>query len=195
MAHYVQTADDNGGVHINSGIPNRGFYLAATAIGGNAWEKAGKVWYVTLRDRLRPKSDFKAAAMLTVTVAKELFGARSVVAQAVNDAWAQVGVFLGSAMRVKLERSGGLANVHRSVSVDAAALAPERAEELRRLVAAANLSKFPDNPTPIAGRPDRFIYKLTVEDESAAHTVTVSEDVATEDLQRLVDWLQHTAEG
>ncbi|MGD1146671.1 MAG: protealysin inhibitor emfourin [Thermoanaerobaculaceae bacterium] len=98
-------------------------------------------------------------------------------------------------MRVKLERSGGLANVHRSVSVDAAALAPERAEELRRLVAAANLSKFPDNPTPIAGRPDRFIYKLTVEDESAAHTVTVSEDVATEDLQRLVDWLQHTAEG
>ncbi|MFD8784112.1 M4 family metallopeptidase [Kitasatospora sp. NPDC059599] len=27
---------DNGGVHINSGIPNRAFHLAATAIGGNA---------------------------------------------------------------------------------------------------------------------------------------------------------------
>ena len=92
MAHYVETADDNGGVHINSGIPNRAFYLAATAIGGNAWEKAGKVWYVTLRDRLRPNSDFKAAATFTVAVAKELFGARSPVVRAVTDAWSKVGV-------------------------------------------------------------------------------------------------------
>jgi Zn-dependent metalloprotease len=92
MTHYVQTADDNGGVHINSGIPNRAFYLTAMAIGGNAWEKAGKVWYVTLRDRLRPKSDFKGAATLTVAVAKELFGARSTVARAVSDGWAKVGV-------------------------------------------------------------------------------------------------------
>ena len=47
MAHYVNLPDDgdprhdNGGVHINSGIPNHAFYLAATGIGGNAWEKAG----------------------------------------------------------------------------------------------------------------------------------------------------------
>ena len=41
MDDYVETTDDNGGVHINSGIPNRAFYLAATAIGGTAWEGAG----------------------------------------------------------------------------------------------------------------------------------------------------------
>ena len=41
MADYVETTDDNGGVHINSGIPNHAFYLAATAIGGHAWEAAG----------------------------------------------------------------------------------------------------------------------------------------------------------
>ena len=41
FADYVQTTGDNGGVHLNSGIPNRAFYLAATAIGGNAWEGAG----------------------------------------------------------------------------------------------------------------------------------------------------------
>ncbi len=92
MAHYVETADDNGGVHINSGIPNRAFYLAATAIGGFAWERAGKVWYVTLRDRLRPNSDFKAAADSTIAAAKELFGARGAVAKAVAAAWSQVGV-------------------------------------------------------------------------------------------------------
>jgi Zn-dependent metalloprotease len=52
----------------------------------------GRVWYVTLRDRLRPDSDFKAAATLTVAVAGELFGARSTVAGAVRVAWKKVGV-------------------------------------------------------------------------------------------------------
>ena len=62
MKHFVHTTKDNGGVHINSGIPNRAFYLAAVEIGGNAWEKAGKIWYVTLRDRLKSRSTFKTAA-------------------------------------------------------------------------------------------------------------------------------------
>ena len=77
MKDFVQTTDDDGGVHINSGIPNHAFYLAATAIGGNAWEKAGRVWYVTLRDRLRATSNFADAARLTEAVAGELFGAGS----------------------------------------------------------------------------------------------------------------------
>ena len=34
MDDYVETTEDNGGVHINSGIPNHAFYLAATALGG-----------------------------------------------------------------------------------------------------------------------------------------------------------------
>ena len=42
MDDYVNTRDDNGGVHINSGIPNRAFVLAALAIGGNAWEAPGR---------------------------------------------------------------------------------------------------------------------------------------------------------
>jgi Zn-dependent metalloprotease len=43
MAHFVHTGEDAGGVHINSGIPNRAFYLVATSLGGNAWEKAGQI--------------------------------------------------------------------------------------------------------------------------------------------------------
>ena len=38
--------DDNGGVHIFSGIPNHAFYLAAMELGGYAWEKAGRIWYL-----------------------------------------------------------------------------------------------------------------------------------------------------
>lgn len=98
-------------------------------------------------------------------------------------------------MKVRLERSGGFANIRHTVTVDVAALPSERAEELHRLVAAADLATFPENPTPLAGRPDRFVYRVTVEDEGSARSVSVREDSAPEPFRRLVDWLQATAEG
>ncbi|MDS8606902.1 M4 family metallopeptidase, partial [Streptococcus pneumoniae] len=48
MSGFVRTTEDNGGVHINSGIPNRAFALFAIDLGGNAWETAGTVWYRAL---------------------------------------------------------------------------------------------------------------------------------------------------
>ncbi|MGN6577836.1 MAG: M4 family metallopeptidase, partial [Nocardioides sp.] len=48
MDAYVTTSQDNGGVHLNSGIPNRAFFLAATAIGGASWEAPGRIWYAAL---------------------------------------------------------------------------------------------------------------------------------------------------
>ncbi len=82
--------NDNGGVHINSGIPNRAFYLAATALGGYAWEKAGRVWYVALTEKLQPESQFSDAAAATIEVARDLFGGE--VERAVTDAWSGVGL-------------------------------------------------------------------------------------------------------
>ena len=91
MAHYVNTASDNGGVHINSGIPNHAFYLLAVALGGKSWDKAGKIWYATLLDhRLGHASDFQTFANLTCDNAGKLFG--SVVMNAVIQAWKQVGI-------------------------------------------------------------------------------------------------------
>jgi Zn-dependent metalloprotease len=93
MAHYIDTSEDNGGVHLNSGIPNRAFYLAATAIGGNAWEKAGQIWYDTIRDRnLNRSANFAAFAGRTVANAGQRYGAGGAEQQAVADAWQQVGV-------------------------------------------------------------------------------------------------------
>ena len=95
MDDYVRTYEDNGGVHINSGIPNRAFYLASTFIGGYAWERAGRIWYETLRDsRLRPASGFKRFARLTVNNAGRLFGETGNETKAVRDAWSEVGVIL-----------------------------------------------------------------------------------------------------
>ncbi|PND32706.1 peptidase M4 family protein [Achromobacter pulmonis] len=90
MDNYVDTPDDNGGVHINSGIPNRAFYLAATALEGPAWAGAGRVWYDALRDeRLRHDADFKQFAALTLQVAQNHDAA---VRDAVAQAWQAVGV-------------------------------------------------------------------------------------------------------
>jgi Zn-dependent metalloprotease len=98
MDHYRDLPDDNdpqndnGGVHINSGIPNKAFYLAAMTIGGNAWEKAGKIWYVTLTEHLQPDADFAAAANATVAVAGKLFPEGPAEQDAVRKAWQEVGV-------------------------------------------------------------------------------------------------------
>jgi Zn-dependent metalloprotease len=91
MRGYVHTQDDSGGVHTNSGIPNRAFALAAQAIGGDAWNDAGMIWYKTLL-RLSPTAQFQDVADMTYHVAGELFTSGSDQQQAVLDAWAQVGL-------------------------------------------------------------------------------------------------------
>jgi Zn-dependent metalloprotease len=93
MKDYVRTSKDNGGVHINSGIPNHAFYLVATELGGYAWEKAGKIWYnAFLLGRVRSRATFQDAANVTSKVAGELFGIGSSEQKAVKDGWAGVGI-------------------------------------------------------------------------------------------------------
>ncbi|RPI90390.1 MAG: peptidase M4 family protein [Chloroflexi bacterium] len=92
MKDYVNTIGDNGGVHINSGIPNYAFYVTAVELGGYAWEKAGQIWYVTLKDKLTGTSKFQDCANMTFRAAGELFGAGSIEQQAVQKGWAAVGL-------------------------------------------------------------------------------------------------------
>lgn len=92
MVDYVNTTSDNGGVHINSGIPNHAFYLAAVALGGTAYDKAGRIWYKTLSEKLDSQSQFQQAAQATVDSAGELFGDGSTEQRAVCDAWGNVGI-------------------------------------------------------------------------------------------------------
>jgi Zn-dependent metalloprotease len=94
MSNFQNLADtrggDNGGVHINSGIPNHAFYLACTHLGAaRAWDQAGPIWYATLR-ALHPKATFIDAANTTIMQAEQLFGADAV--KAVRTAWQEVGV-------------------------------------------------------------------------------------------------------
>ena len=53
MADYYKGTDDEGGVHINSGIPNKAAYLTIKSIGKS---KAEQIYYLALTQYLTPKS-------------------------------------------------------------------------------------------------------------------------------------------
>lgn len=99
MRDYAKVSYDNGGVHINSGIPNHAFYLVATEIGGYAWEKTGMIWYIVLRDRLSSRAQFQDAANMTYQVAGELYGNGSTEQQAVKNGWNGVGISISTSTK------------------------------------------------------------------------------------------------
>ena len=92
MKNYLNTSQDNGGVHINSGIPNKAFYNTAYALGGYAWEKAGRIWFNAFTKRVQSSATFADAAQDTLDAAAELYGPGSAEQLAVAQAWNAVGV-------------------------------------------------------------------------------------------------------
>ncbi len=95
MDGYVQLpntrAGDNGGVHINSGIPNRAFYLTCMNLGAtHSWEMPGQIWYAALTSRLTANSTFVDAANGTISAARDVAGEGA--ASAVRAAWQEVRV-------------------------------------------------------------------------------------------------------
>ena len=88
MDHYVPGGD----VHVNSGIPNRAFYVVATTLGGNSWDAAGPIWYATLCDpALSATAGFQDFARLTLRHAERMYGAGREV-DAVRAGWEAVKV-------------------------------------------------------------------------------------------------------
>ncbi|WP_328581925.1 M4 family metallopeptidase [Streptomyces sp. NBC_00370] len=93
MDGFVRTSSDNGGVHINSGIPNHAFYLLATELGGKAWERAGQIWFDVLTGgALAADATFADFAAGTAAAARDRFGADGAEHRATVKAWSQVGI-------------------------------------------------------------------------------------------------------
>ncbi len=179
MADYVETAEDNGGVHLNSGIPNRAFVLAARAVGGESWSGAGRIWYAALTSGLALDTGFAGFADATVAAAEEH-------AEAVRHAWEQVGVTEATpgptgpgpapAEALTVTRSGGFAGMTREGVLDLDSEDPRvpRARELMQRI---------DLRAVVAGepRPDRFVYRFRYR----AQETTVHEPALTADLAEL----------
>ncbi len=93
MDAYVQTTLDHGGVHINSGIPNKAFFLIANALGGHSWHHAGKMWYNALLASDSSLRTFKEWAGLTIDEAQKLPSSiRQTAVFSTEAAWKLVGV-------------------------------------------------------------------------------------------------------
>lgn len=91
MNEYYGGPADNQGVHINSGIPNRAFYLTAMEIGTPA---AGQIWYAGLQN-LWPTANFVDAATVLAAQARLLARENKVsrqAAQTVRAAFREVGI-------------------------------------------------------------------------------------------------------
>ncbi len=92
MDQFVATSDDNGGVHINSGIPNHAFYLFCAYLGGNAWELPGQIWYRALQTLNNPMASFADWADQTMAAAADLTGRGSHPTVMLRRAWKLVGI-------------------------------------------------------------------------------------------------------
>jgi hypothetical protein len=188
MDDYVETSDDNGGVHLNSGIPNRAFQLAATSIGGNTWAGAGAIWYAALTSgAVSPESDFAGFAAATIAPAGDH-------ADAVAAAWSEVGVTAdrppsvpvepaGSAASgvVAVRRSGGFVGSTVEGQVDLDGPDDDVVAEVRELVGRIDLAAV------AAGlpHPDMYSYVFDV----AGTRATVPEHHLTPELRRLAELL------
>lgn len=149
MRDYVDTDDDNGGVHINSGIPNRAFHLVATTLGGNAWERAGAIWYAAVTGDIKADCDFVTFAGLTEVAAVQAHGEDSEEVRAVRDAWREVGV-TGDAEPAPGQPDGGGSQ---PAPVPAPDPTPEPVPEP---------GPAPDpNPAPGDGGPSRLLVRRT----------------------------------
>lgn len=92
-------------------------------------------------------------------------------------------------MHVTLTRSGGFAGLTRTAAVDGAALPAAERAALDGLVTSARFFALP--ATIPAPAPDRFRYRLTVEDDAGrSHTVVVDEAALSGPLRALIAWVE-----
>jgi hypothetical protein len=197
MSGYVDTTDDNGGVHLNSGIPNRAFYLVASTIGGNAWEAPGQIWYDVLTgSEIRPDCDFARFAQLTVDAASARFGASSTEVAAVEQAWRAVGVTAGDAgpgetpagstdeppdTDLTVRRTGGFGGLVRERTLLLGELPDADATRWRDLLDGDRLTQLADAPT----HPDAFCYGVRC--DAVRLDVTIPEPALEPDVRDLFE--------
>lgn len=98
---YIGTSFDNGGVHFNSGIQNKAFYLlaeggthpdSAVTVTGVGREVAERIFYRALEVYVSPSSQFADVRDACVTAAADVYGAGSQQETSTKRAWCAVGV-------------------------------------------------------------------------------------------------------
>lgn len=102
--HYTERytgTSDNGGVHTNSGICNKVFYMVAKGgtnhrstivVTGAGADAAAKIWYKALTTYMTSSTNFHGARVATLNAAAALYGTGSANYNTVVNAWTACGV-------------------------------------------------------------------------------------------------------
>ena len=96
-------------------------------------------------------------------------------------------------MRIRYERSGGLANIGLKFELDSKQVAGNKARNLKKLIEKAELFDQPATPPVSRSVPDQYQYELTVEEGGRKHTIRTSDIAASPELLSLCDWLNGEA--
>ncbi|KKC48691.1 peptidase M4 [Paenibacillus sp. D9] len=98
-ANRYTGSSDNGGVHTNSGITNKAFYLLAqggtqngVTVAGIGRDAAVNIFYNTVAYYLTSTSNFAAAKNASIQAAKDLYGTGSSYVTSVTNAFRAVGL-------------------------------------------------------------------------------------------------------
>ena len=100
----TESEADYGGVHTNSGVQNKWYYLLTDGdsgtndngynytVTGIGLEKSQQIAYRTLTEYATQESQYADIRLCSIQAAEDLYGANSAEAKAVDDAWKAVGV-------------------------------------------------------------------------------------------------------
>ncbi|MFF7500134.1 protealysin inhibitor emfourin [Streptomyces lavendulae] len=177
MSKFIHLPDtkpgDFAGVHFNSGIPDKAFFLTASHIGGFAWEASGSIWYASLK-ATGAHDQFEDFASTTFQKAGELFGTGGTEQSAVLSAWQEVEV--------------PIRGVPRPPQVlETATLPEDAAAELARLVAAAVSMSGQEQDDRAR---DAMSYSITVEDGDRTTALEQSDGAMPPAYAALLTWLR-----
>jgi Zn-dependent metalloprotease len=144
VSQQYKGTQDNGGVHINSGITNFAYYKIATSI---TKDKAEKIFYRALSKYLVKSSKFIDLRAAAVQAATDLYSAAGAEVAAVNTAFNEAGIGSGGTTTGDNYQN----DVKKNPGNDVIAVADQDFSALYLANAAGDIIANPLTSTPVAG--------------------------------------------
>ncbi|MEY4902917.1 MAG: hypothetical protein RLZZ292_732 [Bacteroidota bacterium] len=144
VSQQYKGTQDNGGVHINSGITNFAYYKIATSI---TKDKAEKIFYRALSKYLVKSSKFIDLRAAAVQAATDLYSATGTEVAAINTAFNEAGIGSGGTTTGDNYQN----DVKKNPGNDVIAVADQDFSALYLANAAGDIIANPLTSTPVAG--------------------------------------------
>ena len=100
-----------------------------------------------------------------------------------------------SKMHIQFERTGGVAGMRLTITIDSDSISSEDAAALRDMIHSASFFELPAKSQKSQSGADRFQYKVIVEIDERRHTIEIEESAVPASLRPLLNWLTEKAKS